>query len=280
MLTKNNWLHSNIKNRLIDKTVGLQLSINLYPFYDMSFDEATDYTCVEIYKQHKNLYLALSGGMDSEYVLRAFHRNDIPIQPIIVCCGNENENKYAYDVCNELNIEPIVIHISEKEFLCYYLEHIYKNIRGVGYNSTQKMFAQKHACENDGILITGEHFLGDDSDLINDHAYMLSNEWDFYEDYYYEDKYINFFLYTAELVYSAAPRVYMKWGEYKSLIYNINCRNKIKAAYSKELTLLLQRLCKADYSKTSIVWSKQKFLDIFEKYKIGDAHGTTNYDSC
>lgn len=273
MLTKNNWLQSNIKDRLIDNSVNLQLSISLYSFYDMSFDEATNYTCDEIYKEHKKLYLALSGGLDSEYVLRAFHRNNIPIQPIIVCCGNEKENEYAHTVCNELNITPIVLDVSERSFLEYFLQYIYKN-GGIGYNSTQRVFAHEYAYKNDGILITGENFLGDANQIINDYEYAFINEWDFYEELSFNQNYINFFLYTAELAYAIAPKDYMKWNEYKSLIYNINKRNKFKAVYSSELSLILQNLCKPNYNKTSIIWTKQKFFDTFEKYK-GDTYDKT-----
>ena len=271
MLTKNNWLQSNIKDRLIDKSVNLQLSINLYPFKCMTFDEATDYTCKEIYKEYKNLYLALSGGLDSEYVLRAFHRNNISIQPIIVCCGNEKENEYAYKACNELQITPIVINVSEILFLEYFLKYIYAN-GAIGYNSTQKIFAHEYSYKNNGILLCGEHFLGQDN-LISDEQYSFIDEWDFYEDCNFDGNIINFFLYTPELVYAIAPKVYMKWYEYKALIYNIEYRNKMKAKYSQELSLILRKLSKPNSTKTSIVWTKQKFFDTFERYKIGDSCG-------
>ena len=266
MLTKNNWLQSNIKDRFIDKSVNLELSINLYPFKCMTFNEAADYTCKEIYKEYKNLYLALSGGLDSEYVLRAFHRNNIPIQPIIVCCGNEKENEYAYKACNELQITPIIINVSERLFLEYFLQYICMN-GGIGYNSTQRVFAHEYACKNNGILITGENLLGDDKQTINDYEYAFINEWDFYEELSFNKNYINFFLYTAELTYAIAPRNYIRWNEYKCLIYNIEYRNKMKAKYSEELSLILQKLSKPNNTKTSIVWTKQKFFDIFEKYK-------------
>lgn len=277
MLSKNNWIQTNIKDRLINKTVDLQLSLNLYPFYDMSFDEATDYTCNEIYKEHKNLYLALSGGLDSEYVLKAFHRNNIPIQPIIVCCGNEKENEYAYNLCAKLHITPIIINVNERSFLEYYLEYIYKN-NCVGYNSTQTLFALKYANDNDGILIKGQHFLFEDQRQITDNEYASINEWDFYEDFI-SNQYINFFSYTQELAYSMAPRHYMPWNKYRCLIYNISYRNKIKAKYSKELSLILQKLCLASCAKTGIIWTKQEFFDIFEKYNIGAINGKGDNNS-
>jgi asparagine synthetase B (glutamine-hydrolysing) len=278
MLTKNNWITSNIYDRAFDKSVDFRVSLNPYEFKDINFIEASEYTCHEIYKDYQNLYLALSGGMDSEYVLRAFYRAGISITPIIVCCGNEKENQYAYNVCNELQIVPIVLKISEEDFLRKYYE-IYSKINGVGYNTTQVLFAAEYAQNVDGMLITGNHFIGDGDELIADEHYATLNEWDFYTDFF-SYKNIDFFLYTIEIAYSMMPRKYVKWNMYKHELYGIEYRNKEKAIYSLSAKQILQRMSSSLISKQhGCKWTKQKFLSIFEKYKIGDVYGTTNYDS-
>jgi predicted HTH domain antitoxin len=66
MITKHNWLNTNIGERLLDKSVGLKLNIKPYKFKNISFDEATDLTCFQINNMNKEIYVALSGGYDSE----------------------------------------------------------------------------------------------------------------------------------------------------------------------------------------------------------------------
>lgn len=264
MLTKRNWISSNILDRFINRSCDFQVNIFPYDFKELSFSEASDYACNEIYKEYKNLYLALSGGLDSEYVLRAFVRNNIPIQPIIVCCGNEEENHYAHLLCNELNISPIVINVSEKKFLEYYIKLIANNLGGVGYNITQVLFAAEYSMSNNGMLITGDNFLGDGVDLISDQKYALVGEWQFYTEALNMPN-IDFFLYTPELAYSMMPKVYDKWNVYKSKLYCLTYRDKIRAKYSRLTIKILNHvstpLCTKQYIAT---WSKDEFLDLFK----------------
>lgn len=268
MLTKNNWLSSNISNRLTDPFLDFDVKFNLYPFSEMSFLEASEYTSNEIYKEHKNLYLALSGGMDSEYILRAFHKAHIPICPIIVCCGNEKENVYAYKVCNELNLIPVVINVSEETLLRYFVDHIYLKLKGIGYNTTQVLFAAEYARENKGVLITGNHFIGDGDEMISEEIYASSNEWDFYTDVFNCTN-IDFFLYTPEIAYSMMPDEYTKWNLYKQKLYGIEYRNKMKAIYSEKARNIIHRIIVSTGTKrASVIWTKSQFFDIFKEYKI------------
>jgi hypothetical protein len=79
------------------------------------FDQVCDQTAQEIYNQHKNLYVALSGGCDSENVANTFYRNKIPFTPIILIYDNVNhqdqmlESWYAIQWCKKHNIEPWII---------------------------------------------------------------------------------------------------------------------------------------------------------------------------
>ena len=98
MLTKNNWLTTNIYNRLNDPSCDFNIEINPHPFKKMDFQSAVDHTIEEITNKYSNLYLGLSGGYDSDFVMHAFCDRNVSITPIIVRCNNEKENRYAFEI--------------------------------------------------------------------------------------------------------------------------------------------------------------------------------------
>jgi hypothetical protein len=271
MLTKNNWLYTNLADRFTNPASDFNMGINLYPFKHMTFQEAADYTCMEIVKNYDNLFLAFSGGMDSDFVLRCFHRNNIAIKPIIVVCGKQIENEYAYRLCDELKIEPIIIEITEEQFIYFYREHIYKKFNGVGYNASQVLVAAELVEKEGGTLITGNHFMGDGDDMITDEVYLISNEWDFYTDYCFTGcKNIDFFLYTPEIAYAMMPDENITWNRHKEKIFQIPYRDKMRPVYSEETTAEVRRMARnrIPLKKTGEVWTKNKFLNVFDKYKF------------
>jgi asparagine synthetase B (glutamine-hydrolysing) len=206
--------------------------------------------------------------MDSDFVLRCFHRNDIKIHPIIVSCCNESENEYAYRLCDELKITPTIIKINEEEFLKYYEEYIYKKFNSVGYNSTQMIIAAKAVEELQGCLVTGNHFIGDGDDMITDEIYLISREWDCYS--FSIPNTIDFFLYTPEIVYALMPKEYVTWNTHKQKTYNIPYREKMRPTYSAETLYKLKEMAKKriQIEKTGVVWSKKQFYNLFDKYKL------------
>lgn len=271
MLTKNKWLYTNLADRFTNKAADFSMGINLYPFKEMSYQEAADYTCCEIAKDYDKLYLALSGGMDSDFVLRCFHRNGIDIHPIIVVCGKQIENDYAYAVCDELGITPTIIEISERQLIDFYDEHIYRKFNGVGYNATQVLIVAEMVEKLGGTLITGNHFMGDGDDMITDDVYLISNEWDFYTDYCFVGcKNIDFFLYTPEIAYAMMPRDNITWNRHKEKIYQIEYRDKLRPVYSPETIaeIALMASNRVPLKKTGEVWTKEQFFTLFDKYKF------------
>lgn len=270
MLTKNNWFNTNLLQRADDKSCDFKIISNPYYFKDLNFDEAADYTCEEIYKKYKNLYLAFSGGADSEFVLRCFHRNSIPIKPVIVRCGNPWEIRHAFKTCDSLNLDPIIIEISEDNLVDFYIENILNKFDGVGYNSTQNLIASNYISQFDEAkIISGNNFIFDGKKLIDDKEYFFAYEWDFYADYFLNDcNSIHFFIYTIEIVYSMMPRCYGTWGEYKHKIYNIKLRDKMRHYYSYQTQLRLNNILKTINPKmVGEIWSKQKFYSYFNNYK-------------
>ena len=176
MLTKNDWFNTTLRDRTLDRTAVFNTLISPYKFTPMDFDTAANYTAQEIYKTYKKLYVSLSGGLDSEFVVRCFARNNIPVTPIIVLCGNTEESKYAFKVCKELNIEPIVLEVSEHELLEFFKTNIYKKFGGTGYNSSHNLIAAKYVYDlGDSYIVSGNHFLSDGFNKISDIEYFFAS---------------------------------------------------------------------------------------------------------
>jgi hypothetical protein len=267
MISKNNWITENIQERLTNQNSDFVAQLIPYPFTPISFDQAVEQTVHEISQKYKNLYLGLSGGYDSDFVMQAFHKHNVPITPVIVLCGNELESSYAFETCKKLNIQPVVITISDDEFVNYYEEKIYKKFNGVGIRSTYKLFASEYVQKNNGTFVTGENWLGDGSDIINNQKVSFINEWDFYHIHNYDIPCIDFFLYSAELSYSMIPHHLPKisWSQYKNYLFKIEYRKKMKLEYSEIIKhhIFRMRSIKMCPVNTSVSWSKDKIDQIF-----------------
>lgn len=273
MLTKNDWFNTSLRDRILDKKARFNTIISPYKFYALDFDAAADYTAQEIYKTYPNLYVALSGGLDSEFVLRCFTRNNIPVKPIIVLCGNSEESVYAFKACNDLDITPIVLEISEQELVEFFKTNIFEKFAGTGYNSTHNLIAAKYVSEiPNAYIVSGNHFLSDGHNAISDQEYFFAYEWDFYTDYFLEPCInINFYIYTLELVYAAAPRINTTWIDYKHKIFNLAFREKLRYNYSKDtqhkLNILVRQLNSLQ-KNIGETWSKEQFFSYFDKHNL------------
>ena len=67
----------------------------------------------------KDIYVLLSGGVDSEIVARSFIEADIPITCLIARFNddmNEHDISYAFDFCDEYNVKYIIIDINIYDF--------------------------------------------------------------------------------------------------------------------------------------------------------------------
>jgi hypothetical protein len=64
------------------------------------------------------LHLCYSGGLDSEYVLSVFLQLGMTIKPVIMRTQyNHPETKYAFKLCDEKNIKPIIIDLDYDHFI-------------------------------------------------------------------------------------------------------------------------------------------------------------------
>jgi hypothetical protein len=120
MLCRDNWIDiswDGLSKR--KQKENLRVMFNQKSDKIISFDQACDQTAHEIYSQHKNLYVTLSGGCDSENVANVFLRNKIPFTILILVYDNADyrnqqaENWYAFQWCKKNNIEPKVVYLKD-----------------------------------------------------------------------------------------------------------------------------------------------------------------------
>jgi hypothetical protein len=235
MITKNNWFDCNVSDRVIDKDLDFKVTITPYDFKRMTVEQASVYAALEISRVYSKIYISFSGGLDSEYVIRLFHRLNINFKPIIVECGNKEETEIAYSVCKELNIIPMTILVEEKTLLDYYENVIFTKYNSTGINSTHMHFAAEYVNEVGGILLTGIHLNNDNSGHSNN-SFAVTSEYDFHVDSEYKNV-IHFFIYTMELTYALLQHssCHENWDEYKNEIYGLNFREKIRPKYNTNI---------------------------------------------
>lgn len=233
-MTKDDWLTTNLLDRKGTNT-PFKLTIKPTKFDKISYQDAVIKAAREIGSLSDKIFISLSGGMDSEAVVRYFHAAGVKVHPIIVSfTGNELERQYAFRVCRELNIKPIVLEMTNLDIIKYYAL-IDRYVDMVALHSISTIRAAVYAKLNDGIMITGEHMICDD-----DHINIVECfEWDFYHSMISSSD-IGFFLYSPELVYSMITEL-RRMGdtagvqEGKSRLYNVIWRPKINHKYDREV---------------------------------------------
>jgi len=270
IISENNWINDNFT--FIGLISDYDVKFNLYPFKPLDFHKAAEETAMKISKKYQNLYVGLSGGIDSEYVLVCFHKLKIPIIPLIILCeGNEQESKYAFKICEKLNIIPKVITCSNDDILDICVNFIAKKLNGIGFQSATRAYSANYVMNNNGTLICGEHIIGDGNILIRDSEYAM-NEWDGYDSAHFGDE-IGFFTYTPELTYSmisgnTLDGEDMSWKEYKSKLFGLELRNKIHYSYPERIQKIISSIRRLRSFETGIRWKKDEILDIFKPYLI------------
>jgi hypothetical protein len=162
MLCRDNWIDiswDGLPKR--KQKENLRVTFNQKADKIIPFDQACDQTAQEIYSQHKNLYLAFSGGCDSENVANTLHRNKIPFTPLILVYDGVThrdqllESWYAIQWCKKNNVEPWIVHsrdfVGSTEEKLSFLDVRPRLLPG---NITSLMLAT-HVKERNGLLVTG-----------------------------------------------------------------------------------------------------------------------------
>lgn len=257
-MTENDWLTHNLHERLTNLNTDLKVTIKSYDSEQLSFKDASDRIVQKIANLNKPIFISLSGGMDSEYVLKCFMDNKIDVTPIIVKTdGNLYESSYAFHFCRKNDITPIVLeNFNNQDILKIFYNDIFKKINGVGIHSVPALISGRYAEDNNGILIRGEHLIEDDVDWNASIKGIGSNEYDFYNDtLIHKENTYYFFLHDINIAKAMVReiRVDETAQEFKHRIYGIPYRPKFDYHYDKLFddvfnSILKSRLYRPNYS--------------------------------
>jgi hypothetical protein len=124
-------------------------------------DVATENAIKDIYETYnKKIYLAISGGVDSEYVADILLRLKIKFVPIIVKLNKENsiDTWWAIRWCRQNNVEPYIINIDENQYVDVMIANAKKYCSIMTAGSVTVHFILKYVNEQNGILLTGMGF--------------------------------------------------------------------------------------------------------------------------
>jgi asparagine synthetase B (glutamine-hydrolysing) len=124
-------------------------------------DVATSNAVADIHETHnKKIYLAMSGGIDSEYVADILIKQRIKFTPIVVTLNKENslDTWWAFRWCKQNNVEPHIINIDESQYIDNLIAHSKKYCSIMTAGSVTVKFVLDYVNDRDGILLTGMGF--------------------------------------------------------------------------------------------------------------------------
>ena len=117
-MTKNNWFSTNLKDRTPTNFCDFEIQMFPYEFNHDSFINQAKRVAHELAEKHDNLYVCYSGGLDSEFVLKTFYEEGLPITPVLIYTPyNQFESEWAYNFCKEKGIKPEVLSFSKNEII-------------------------------------------------------------------------------------------------------------------------------------------------------------------
>jgi len=179
------WVHYDYSIVNQRATFSVKLNPTSLAKEDINFTQASDNVAKELYQTYGKIYVAMSGGIDSEYVANTFLRNKIHFQPIIFKAEDLNELDvwWAIEWCKANNREPIIIKQSIKQFC----DGLIKQSRMFGVRWFPGVYAinqcAEYAKKNGGVLTTGSGNYTHYPDLVLSQMKKTSQDVYKYDDY-------------------------------------------------------------------------------------------------
>jgi len=259
MSTKNNWFRPEIK------TSTFKIFLEPYSFSSNSFFEACCNQAYELSKKYDNLYIAYSGGLDSEFVLKIFKLCNLKITPVLLETNyNQEEANWAKEYClsNKINLE--ILKLDDIEFIRELKTRTVDRGVFILLGGVPLILAD-YVKEKNGHLLTGYGECFHNNLLVDKRLEFC--EYDYYLDLYDNLHPSGFFNYSIEVLYSMIKELdyTIPIQEAKSKLYNLKTRDKMKPV---EDFYSIQR----NYVSKSIKFKKyilkERFLNLLENYKI------------
>jgi hypothetical protein len=145
----NKWLQMKIS------TSSASIDLNFNNFQELKKQEAIDYTVDQLVKNYDNLYVCLSGGIDSEFAAECLLSRGVEFTPLIVDIENHrSESWYAHYWCYKNKITPKIIKLPW-DFVKKTFPSITKKIPGSAFINALDYFCWLEAEKDNGKLVTG-----------------------------------------------------------------------------------------------------------------------------
>lgn len=249
------WLEHNLNERLSNPFTDFDVKLNREILKEQDFSAAATLTTFLIAEEYPKIYISLSGGIDSEFILMKYREFGLPVTPIIIKTPyNEYETAYAFHVCRTERIKPVVLEPTNDQILSLY-NIVLQKLRGKGINAVYQIFSAYYSQSQGGILLVGSPAIPDDLPSID---YIEICEWDYYNDVILPGSTINFFYYTPEIFYALMNEIDdTPSTEFKSRIFNRPFRPKFRYAYTPEFIKLytdLQKQYGIEKDKPKSLW--------------------------
>lgn len=263
------WLQTNIFDRLTNPNLDFQVTIKKSNFEKVPFDDAANNAAREIASlTSKKLFVAFSGGYDSEFIVRRLHALKIDFVPVIVEMeGHEFERSFAYKTLMELGIRAKFLKLSRKDYVKIYYDQIVKKLNGSMWACIH-VYASQYVDSENGAIIFGTHIGGigsrpllennreriiqqviDSNDttksFVNEQIYFF-REYDYYCSALFPNLSVyDFFTQTPQIATAMLDEVNGKdflWEDYKERVYKIRYRPKTKDYFSPEMRDVLFKI--------------------------------------
>lgn len=270
MASKNNWFTTNLNDRSIQNLCPFEIKIQPYDFKVGVFKEEAKRVAIELMEKYDNLYVAYSGGLDSEFVLKTFHENQLHITPILIDTPfNKEETSWAYNYCKNSNIKFELLTYSKNEII----DKLKEKTVDVGRFSLLggiPLVICDEVNKVNGKLLTGygDPFVnipGQQPDFPISEELAFS-EWDYYLDSYDESHPSGFLTYDIGLFYSLIQQIKQDCST-QSAKYNIyELTSRRKMYWSDEFYKIFRELKPNVQSYSNIILRKD-FFAIVDSFK-------------
>lgn len=217
---KNQWIKYRMNRSYTNPWPRSEVDVYLCPQSPskiVPWEEAARNVATDISENYNNLYVAMSGGIDSEFVARTFKELSIPFTPIIFKVEDLNELDiwWAFKWCRENKIDPVVVEADGDQWVdrLVTISRDYCGRFGAG-NGTMS-FLYDYVRNAGGKLITGagfpEYYPDEnlsymwtrytDSKMNGKNGYLI-HEPDIIQAIMYPEMPFNFLSWTPEIVLS------------------------------------------------------------------------------
>lgn len=230
--------------------------------------ESIDYTVEKILDNGENFYLALSGGLDSEFVANCLKERDVDFVPIILDIGtNQIESWYAHRWCYENGKKPLVIEMDESQIIELF-PMIAEKKKTTFYSVINLILSDIVHNKKGCLILGGEEFIDRNCHFEKMSESLETNEFAFCVENENVGHIGGFLSYTPELFYNCLSE--LDYGKPSQLslaeYYGILARPKINALQNLAPSPRLLEISRTVNQKNPIInfqmGNKNDFLEV------------------